>query len=233
VRARVVSRHFRSHKMFAHIWRQPFIGSGRYFSSESTPHSLNLYEVLGLPRHATDDQIKKAYLAKAKVLHPDVRDTQSAASINEPSFNALRDAYEILSDMGKRASYDRTFKDGIAQPTMSQPSFEQSEVAMKLQNKKKDKAMPMWYVGQSKPTQHQVYYYKQTVAAERAWDNAYNKASRTHKIIPLSRSRSLLYIAAPALVFGIWGINYLLWHETRTKDEDPHAMFRKKLEKTA
>ncbi|NPV70484.1 MAG: molecular chaperone DnaJ [Firmicutes bacterium] len=62
------------------------------------------YEVLGVPRDASQDDIKKAYRQLAKKYHPD-------ANPNDPSaqdrFKEINEAYEILSDPGKRANYDR------------------------------------------------------------------------------------------------------------------------------
>lgn len=60
----------------------------------------DLYGVLGVARDATPEQIKTAYRAKAKQLHPDHGGGTAA-------FAALSAAYEVLSDAGRRAAYDR------------------------------------------------------------------------------------------------------------------------------
>ena len=62
------------------------------------------YEVLGISRNATQEEIKKAYRQMARKHHPDVaRDDENAAE----KFKEINDAYEILSDEQKRAAYDR------------------------------------------------------------------------------------------------------------------------------
>jgi len=62
------------------------------------------YEVLGVAREATAEELKKAYRRKARELHPDVNRENPHA---EEQFKELGEAYEVLSDAQKRAVYDR------------------------------------------------------------------------------------------------------------------------------
>src|SRR6266545_357832 len=61
------------------------------------------YEVLGIPRDAGQDDIKKAFRKLARQFHPDVNKEPAA----EAKFKEINEAYEILSDDQKRAAYDR------------------------------------------------------------------------------------------------------------------------------
>jgi len=62
------------------------------------------YEVLGVPRTATEDDIKKAYRKLARKFHPDVNPGDTTA---EEQFKDIGEAYAVLSDPDKRKRYDQ------------------------------------------------------------------------------------------------------------------------------
>ena len=68
------------------------------------------YEVLGVGRDAAEQQIKKAFRQLARELHPDVNAHDPDA---EEKFKEAAEAYEILSDPERRATYDRYGHDGL------------------------------------------------------------------------------------------------------------------------
>ena len=62
------------------------------------------YEVLGLSKGASEDEIKKAYRKLAKQYHPDMNPGDKVA---EAKFKEVNEAYDILSDPDKKAKYDQ------------------------------------------------------------------------------------------------------------------------------
>ena len=62
------------------------------------------YEVLGIERGASDEDIKKAYRKKALEYHPDRNPNNPEA---EAKFKEAAEAYDVLRDPNKRARYDR------------------------------------------------------------------------------------------------------------------------------
>ncbi len=77
-------------------------------STTSTPRDP--YEVLGVRRDASEGQIKKAFRQLARELHPDVNAHDPDA---EEKFKEAAEAYEILSDAERRATYDRYGHEGL------------------------------------------------------------------------------------------------------------------------
>src|SRR5271156_3924794 len=69
-----------------------------------TPMARDLYEVLGVGKSASADEIKKAYRKLARQFHPDRNPGDKQA---ETKFKEVQEAYDVLSDTDKRSKYDR------------------------------------------------------------------------------------------------------------------------------
>lgn len=68
------------------------------------------YEILGVPRNASKDDVKKAFRKLAREYHPDVSKHTDA----EAKFKEINEAYEVLSDEDKRSRYDRFGAAGVS-----------------------------------------------------------------------------------------------------------------------
>ncbi len=78
------------------------------------------YDVLGLPRNAGEADLKKAFRRLARELHPDVNSHDPEA---EEKFKEAAEAYEVLSDPDRRATYDRYGHEGLRSGGYA-PNFE-------------------------------------------------------------------------------------------------------------
>jgi DnaJ-class molecular chaperone len=75
--------------------------------------ALDPYSVLGVPRSATEADIKKAYRTKVKALHPDQHPNDAKKA---EEFKRVSDAYDIIGDAAKRVKFDRGEIDGDGNP---------------------------------------------------------------------------------------------------------------------
>src|SRR6218665_1186043 len=69
---------------------------------------IDYYKILGVPKNATDDEIKKAYRKLARQHHPDLNPNNPEAG---KLFQQINEANEVLSDPENRKKYDRYGKD--------------------------------------------------------------------------------------------------------------------------
>ncbi|XP_075942073.1 dnaJ heat shock protein family (Hsp40) member A3a isoform X2 [Anarhichas minor] len=74
-----------------------------FHTSAAARSKQDFYQILGVPRTATQKEVKKAYYQMAKKYHPDTNKEDPQA---KEKFAQLAEAYEVLSDEGKRKQYD-------------------------------------------------------------------------------------------------------------------------------
>ena len=80
---------------------------------------INCYQILGVRKDATASEIKRAYRAKAKLLHPDKNSTNDSEE-----FKKLVQAYQILSDERQRSIFDSSFFNRYSMHRTAQTSFD-------------------------------------------------------------------------------------------------------------
>ena len=80
---------------------------------ETTPSDLvDYYEILGVSKSCSENELKKAYRKQALRWHPDKNPDKKEHA--EVQFKLVAEAYEVLSDASKRNTYDRYGKDGLS-----------------------------------------------------------------------------------------------------------------------
>src|SRR3989442_13432891 len=92
--------------------------------SQDAMGKRDYYDVLGVPRTASGDEIKKAYRRLAKEYHPDM--AKGDKKVAEERFKELSEAYEVLADEGKRKIYDTYGREGLKQQVWGGQDFDWS-----------------------------------------------------------------------------------------------------------
>ncbi len=78
----------------------------------------DFYQTLGVPRGASQDEIRKSFRKLARKYHPDTNSGDKGA---EEKFKEVSEAYETLSDSGKRKHYDEMLRLGAFDPRTGRP----------------------------------------------------------------------------------------------------------------
>ena len=81
--------------------------------ASSNRQMATLYDTLGVPMHATEDEIKRAYRKAAMKWHPDRN--AGSEEVARATFQEIRDAYAILSDVAQREVYDAVYAEQMQQ----------------------------------------------------------------------------------------------------------------------
>ena len=119
--------------------------------------SKDYYDILGVPRTATDAEIKRAFRRRARQLHPDVNPSPDATR----QFQRVNEAYQVLGDPQRRSTYDRT---GSAGRVRVRPARRPSDPPAPKARPAASQARPerpwqeQWYTEHDNPP-HQPYQY--------------------------------------------------------------------------
>jgi curved DNA-binding protein CbpA len=81
----------------------------------------DLYQLLGVPRGASREEIAQAWRRRARAEHPDHR-PRDAGDVATDRFRVLAEAWRVLSDPARRAAYDRTLEHQQADPRITAPT---------------------------------------------------------------------------------------------------------------
>ncbi|XVE74234.1 hypothetical protein DITRI_Ditri11bG0182200 [Diplodiscus trichospermus] len=106
-------------------------GAARSIHGTATMSARDYYDILGVSKNATASEIKKAYFALAKKLHPDVNKDDPEA---EKKFQEVSKAYEVLKDENKRAEYDQVGHEAFEQQQNSSGFSEEDFNPFKFSN---------------------------------------------------------------------------------------------------
>lgn len=110
------------------------------------------YAVLGIPRSASESEIKSAFRTRARAVHPDTHPDDPTA---EDKFKEVNEAYEVLSDASKRRMYDRFGEDwqryrdaGVSPDDVRGPSTSQRNPRT---SSTRDEDFEHWFTGTDAP----------------------------------------------------------------------------------
>jgi curved DNA-binding protein CbpA len=97
----------------------------------------DLYQLLGIPREASREDIAQAWRRRARAEHPDARPGDAAAP---GRFRALADAWNVLGDPARRAAYDQA----LAREQPPPPAFRTPEPVVVMPTARMPGSPPLW-----------------------------------------------------------------------------------------
>ena len=155
--------------------------------------SMNYYEILGVPKTATADEIKKAYRSLAFKYHPDRNQGNAEA---EEKFKQISAAYDVLGDEAKRRNYDLGYSTDSSYSNSSNSQQSQRQYQYTYQNPFGDENFWEWFGGAQQNERNQ-----QTQNSDRNYTQYENRRSYNYK---RSDYWSLLFTKALQTFFAIF-----------------------------
>mmetsp|Transcript_27781 Transcript_27781/g.39754 ORF Transcript_27781/g.39754 Transcript_27781/m.39754 type:complete len:531 (-) Transcript_27781:8-1600(-) len=92
-----------------------FLCCCKSFLHSSTRNSTDYYELLGIDKDASQDDVKRAYKKQSLQMHPDklAQRGMTVTEVDQERFQKMKEAYEVLSDTHKRETYDAIGEKGL------------------------------------------------------------------------------------------------------------------------
>mmetsp|Transcript_79310 Transcript_79310/g.157085 ORF Transcript_79310/g.157085 Transcript_79310/m.157085 type:complete len:223 (+) Transcript_79310:37-705(+) len=175
----------------------------------STP--AGLYTVLGVSRAASKETIRLAYLRLAKELHPDVNKSTEAPQ----RFQRLRDAYDVLSDDGRRRDYDRQMEmftrsnvaSGFGRPSMHKPDAPHTADA---QHPSSTSYWQVYRRARRAQASHMFYHQSHQRQTEHDFASAHSHYHENFDRSQYFQSVRLTFLRAVPFLLPIWAILFLV-----------------------
>lgn len=175
---------------------------------------MNLYDILGVSKTATNSEIKKAYKALVKKYHPDV--FEGNKDLAESKIKEINDAYDTLSDPALREEYDRSLEATESDDVLKNSAYYDtyaSEV-QKRYNDFKNRYENVYKYGKSARYTTNYYGVSHNPNKSRMWDFENNRPLRDSDFLFGSRS---VFIIRMALIILLILIALILWLSFITK----------------
>ncbi len=190
---------------------------------------MNLYDILGVSKTATNSEIKKAYKSLVKKYHPDV--FEGNKDLAESKIKEINDAYDTLSDPVLREEYDRSLEVPETDDVLKNSAYDTSESEVqKRYNDFRDRYENVYKYGKSGRYTTNYYGVSHDPSKAKAWDYEKNRPSRDSDFLFGSRSA---FIIRMSLIILLILILLILWLSFMKKYMDNNYVHVPVVEKPA
>lgn len=186
---------------------------------------MNYYDVLGVPREATPEQVRGAYRALVQLFHPDrLRHLRpEVRTFAEERLKSLNQAYEVLGDADRRAAFDRSQVVATPRATPPTPPTPQRPAPPPTPRYPAEPVVAQWAPRPATPArerqQQRDRLEQQILEVDRSLRALLYERDRTHAQLQHERERSVrrfwlvtfitTLTAAGVVAYGLWAVPYL------------------------